>query len=113
MSIDASETLGRCIDFPVKQDGYYTLPLFIYNDAGALADLTPYTFASELRDINGTLIATLACSVIDMLNGAIQVVLNATGIAPGNYYWDLKATTAGKVKWLAYGKVTVFKKITQ
>ena len=74
-------------------------------------DITGWTWAAQLRDSAGGLVADWTVLVTDAAAGELSLTLasaTTTGLALADYDWDLQATDAvGGVKTLIVGRLRI------
>lgn len=86
-------------------------------DNGVVVDIAGRSYAAQLRDEAGTLIASATCTVVNPSTlGKVSIAFTGaqtTGLVPGQVYaWSLQETNAGLTSELLRADVTVYKRIT-
>ena len=74
-------------------------------------NLTGYSFDADVRAGYGSTVeASMNCVILDAASGTLRTTLTASqtsGLAQGDYVWDLKLKTSQKSFFYAYGRATV------
>src|SRR4051794_37521134 len=85
------------------------LDVALFGATAAPLDVTGWSWAAQLRDAAGALVAAWTVLVTDPPAGELSLMLTAaqtTGLALADYDWDLQATdTGGGVKTLVVGRL--------
>lgn len=92
----------------------YTVTIY---ESGAVVNIAGRSYASQLRDEAGALIASATCTVVSPTTlGKVSVAFTGaqtTGLVPGQVYaWSLQETNAGLTSELLRADVTIYKRIT-
>ncbi len=83
----------------IKQGVPFRRQMIVTDAAGVAINLTGATVKGELRDPAGTILATMACTVLDALAGKLELlIVDTTGLLPTNgqhlYPYDVFITPA-------------------
>ena len=107
---------GAPVDLLLRKGAAFARTL-TYKTNGVVTDITGFTFASQIRNAAGTLVATFTCQVVNGPQGIFSIALTAASIASLTvgtvYYWDLECTQNNMTFELMSGKVTVVNEVTQ
>lgn len=115
MSITLSN-IGASCDLALRKGGSFVRTI-TYKTNGSTTDITGYTFASQIRTVDGVLAATMTCTITNAANGVFQIALNETqtrALTVGaDYVWDLEVTISGATSELLRGTVCVVDEATK
>lgn len=107
--------LGERLDLELVQGDAFARTL-TYKVNGAVTNITGYIFASQIRDEDGTLAATLTCTIVNAAAGTFSIGLTGAQTAALEtgrpYVYDLKVTISGVTMQLLRGFVTIFDEAT-
>lgn len=85
------------------------LDVALFGAAGQGLDITGWSWAAQLRDSAGVLVADWTVLVTDAVAGELSLMLTAaqtSGLALADFDWDLQATdTSASVKTLVVGRL--------
>lgn len=87
-----------------------------YKINSATTDITNYTFTAQIRNVAGTLAATMTVTTVNAAAGTFSISLTGAqtaGLTPGTIYrWALEQTLSGVTNELLRGMVNVVDEIT-
>ena len=106
---------GARVDLELRKGAAFARTI-TYKTNGATQDITGYTFAGQIRAIDGTLAASLTVTVVNAAQGTFSIALSSATTAAltvGQVYnWDLEQTVSGVTSELLRGLVTVLSEVT-
>lgn len=115
MSITLSSLGSRC-DLEIAKGAAFAKTI-TYKVNGTTANISGYTFTSQVRDTEDVLAATLTCTVTDASNGLFSISLTeaqTNALSLGRpYTWSLEVTVSGVTMELLRGYVCVFAEATK
>ena len=92
------------------------LQLFVHKDAaGDPTNIAGWTFACEIRNTAGTLIATPTGAIVTAVAGIYSLALDVavtSALAVGVYNYDVLVTISGEISKLQYGQIQVSDTVT-
>jgi len=107
--------LGERLDLNLVQGDAFARTIE-YKVNGSVVNITGYTFASQIRNEDGTLAATFTCVVVNGASGLFSIGLTGAQTAALEmgrpYVYDLKVTISGVTMQLLRGFVTVYDEAT-
>lgn len=106
---------GARVDLELRKGAAFARTI-TYKVNGATTNITGYTFAGQIRAIDGTLAASLTVTVVNAAAGTVSISLSSAttaGMTVGQVYnWDLEVTISGTTTELLRGLVTVLSEQT-
>lgn len=107
---------GARVDLELRRGAAFARTI-TYKVNGVTTDITGYSFAGQIRTIDGTLAATLTVTTVNAAQGTFSIALTGATTASlmvGQVYnWDLEQTVNGMTSELLRGIVTVLSEVTQ
>ena len=106
---------GARVDLELRKGAAFARTI-TYKVNGATTNITGYTFAGQIRAIDGTLAASLTVTVVNAAAGTVSISLSSAttaGMTVGQVYnWDFEVTISGTTTELLRGLVTVLSEQT-
>lgn len=101
----------------IDQGSDFSTQITLENDNSTPMNLTGYYIYSQFRKSYNSVIGyTFEASVVDALNGIIQLKLSgvvSSGIRPGRYLYDIEVTNGTSKTRVVEGIVTITPEITK
>jgi hypothetical protein len=106
---------GARVDLELRKGAAFARTI-TYKVNGATTNISGYTFAGQIRAIDGTLAASLTVTVVNAAAGTVSISLSSAttaGMTVGQVYnWDFEVTISGTTTELLRGLVTVLSEQT-
>ena len=106
---------GARVDLELRKGAAFARTI-TYKVNGATTNITGYTFAGQIRAIDGTLAASLTVTVVNAAAGTVSISLSSATTASMTvgqvYNWDFEVTISGTTTELLRGLVTVLSEQT-
>jgi hypothetical protein len=106
---------GARVDLELRQGAAFARTI-TYKVNGSTTNISGYTFAGQIRAIDGTLAASLTVTVVNAAAGTVSISLSSAttaGMTIGQVYnWDFEVTISGTTTELLRGLVTVLSEQT-
>jgi len=115
MAMVTLSSSGARVDLELRKGAAFARTL-TYKVNGATTNISGYTFAGQIRAIDGTLAASFTTSIVNAAAGTFSISLTSAttaGLTVGQVYnYDLEVTISGTTTELLRGLVTVISEQT-
>ena len=106
---------GARVDLELRKGAAFARTI-TYKVNGATTNISGYSFAGKIREIDGTLAASLTITTVNAAASTFSISLTSAttaGLTIGKVYnWDLEVTISGTTTELLRGLVTVLSEQT-